>query len=278
MSSPITNENNQQLKETSACFTTSVRSVHFPQNSNDLSRVVCFVPSRCDLTTRDRQILWFQQAEFTVIKRTARVIASDSSSYGLGAILDDCYGEMTEERQANINQWCMHGHSRRGLERWSSRIQGNRRVQDNQRTVEETLSIQAVMKLTGGVNEEVLGQQYSQMCYIAKGFALMMGRADCNACINNGSNIITWQQHFLRSQRSMQNQPSGIGYNLLSPNTGPTSNSAMTPQKRLDWGIGPKQQAIREGPNKTSEVCLNSTAACQGSFSSHRWSDMQSSP
>ena len=278
MSSAIKDVNNRKMREAGAPSDSGVRKVHFPQNPNELSRVVCILPRRCDLTTQDRQISWFQKAEFTVIKRTARVIACDSSSYRLGAILDDCYGEVSEKRQANMNQWCMHGHSRRGLERWSSSIQGNLRVRDNQRIVEETLSIQTVMRLTGGVNAEEMGRQYSQMCDIATGFALMMGRADCNACVNNGSSIVTWQQHFLRTQRPMQKQPSEICYNLQTPNTGHTTYSAMSPQKRLDWGIGTKQQATRDDIKNTSEVRLHSTAACQGSISSHRRNDMESSP
>jgi hypothetical protein len=178
----------------------SEMKVSFPAAQDELARVVFILPNRSTLTESDRKNLWFQRPDFIGFKRTARLIATESNHFRFRSNLDDCFGAVTDERQQKLDQWCKHGHSRRGLENWFSERHGNDRDRAKQRVVEKLLSLQQVMRISGGVDAQELARQYGLLTENAMSFALMLGRADYAASmVDAGSVLVRRQQRYMRA-------------------------------------------------------------------------------
>lgn len=186
--------------DTTRSLSVSERKVHFPAAHNDLANVVFTLPHRSTLTVQDRKSLWFQGPDFVGFKRTARLIAAESYQFRFISNLDDCFGAVTDERQQKLNEWCKYGYSRRGLENWVSEKHRSNRDQAKRRVIEELLSFQRVMRISGEVDQDELARQYRVLTKNARSFAFMLGRADYAASrADVGSELLTRHQSYMRA-------------------------------------------------------------------------------
>jgi len=95
----------------------SMESIHvrFPVSQDELAVVVCTLPHVSSLTDEDRRTRWLQKRDYHKFYLTARAIAKETCEFGFGgSLLEDCLGDINDDRQHRMNQWCQQGLSRRG--------------------------------------------------------------------------------------------------------------------------------------------------------------------
>jgi hypothetical protein len=136
------------------------KSVRFPaptadnddeSNNDPLPSQISYIESRSDWTDDDKKLLWFARNEYHVSRSTARVISQESERYGYSQNLDHVYDDVAvvsdnEDIQDRLNLWALHGHSRRGLERWANAVHGQARKEDSIRYIQGVIHAQHEMR------------------------------------------------------------------------------------------------------------------------------------
>lgn len=155
------------------------QSVKFAEHE---AQVVLEVESCFDYPDDTRQALWHSRSDYHFSKSSARVIAKESERYGYSRHLDGVYKATYDPQvQDSLNIWCLHGHSRRGLERWSNSSHGLERRDDQYRYINGVLRAQSEMKLKDEYCDERLREVGHVLSRKSRLFAQMMGEADNNA-------------------------------------------------------------------------------------------------
>eukprot|EP00934_Nitzschia_sp_Nitz4_P001339 Nitzschia sp. Nitz4//scaffold163_size50693//30526//31266//NITZ4_006990-RA/size50693-processed-gene-0.48-mRNA-1//-1//CDS//3329538037//1339//frame0 len=147
------------------------------------SKVVLEVESCFDFPDDIRSALWNSRKDYEFARSSARVIAKESERYGHSRHLDGVYYLRMEpqEAQDSLNLWCLHGNTRRGLERWANAVHGNERKEDQYMYVQGVLKAQAEMKLKDEFSEERLSQVAHLLSSKSRTYAKMLGDADSHA-------------------------------------------------------------------------------------------------
>ena len=157
------------------------QSVSFADGDNE-AKVVAEVESCFDYPDDIRQALWHSRSDYHFSKSSARVIAKESERYGYSRHLDGVYVNTYDPQvQDSLNIWCLHGHSRRGLERWSNSPHGQERKDDQDRYINGVLRAQTEMKLRDEYCAERLREVAHVLSRKSRLFAQMLGEADSNA-------------------------------------------------------------------------------------------------
>lgn len=161
------------------------RSIHFPENENDLATVLLTIESVDDISPEQKSNLWFSRSDYHFSRSSARVIAKESERYGHSKHLDDTYVvSFDQEVQDKLNLWALHGSSRRGLERWANSSHGSTRQNDQYMYVNGVIRAQTEMKLMNTSKEESserLRQVGEVLSRKARTFAEMLGAADAES-------------------------------------------------------------------------------------------------
>ena len=140
------------------------------------------VESCFDYPEEIRHALWHSRSDYQFSKSSARVVSKESERYGHSRHLDGTYNTSYDQQvQDALNIWCLHGHSRRGLERWSNGVHGRERKDDAYMYINGVLRTQAEMKLKDDYDEERLREVSHVLSRKARLFAQMMGDADSQA-------------------------------------------------------------------------------------------------
>ena len=173
----------QTKEEQQSKDTTTTKSVNFPDdNEESFVQVVCEVESCFDFSDEDKKAMWFTRSDYHFSRSSARVIAKESERYGHSKHLDDAYvGTYNQQIQDQLNLWALHGHSRRGLERWASTGHGIQRKDDQYMYINGLLRAQQEMKLKDIYTEERLREVGHILSRKSRLFAHMMGAADAEA-------------------------------------------------------------------------------------------------
>lgn len=146
------------------------------------SSVVLEVESCFDYPDDVREALYYSRSDYQFSRSSAKVIAKESERYGHSAHLDDSYiSSYDQSVQEALNIWCLHGHCRRGLERWSNRWYGQERKDDQFMYIQGLLRAQAEMKLKDEYSDERLREVSHVLSRKARIHAQMLGEADSNA-------------------------------------------------------------------------------------------------
>ena len=107
------------------------KSVRFPQEESDLASQVIEIENRLDISEEDKKTLWSSRSDCHFCRSSARVISKEAERYGYSKNLDGVYVTAASEAiQHKLNMWVLHGHSRRGLERWANTSHGQSRKED----------------------------------------------------------------------------------------------------------------------------------------------------
>jgi hypothetical protein len=155
------------------------KSVSFPTLPEQL-QIVEEVPSRQDLTEDDKKNLWFARSDYQFSRSTARVISKESERYGYSKNLDAVYNtHYCEPTQQRLNMWALHGHSRRGLERWANSPHGKARKDDQCMYLQALQKTQIELQKSNYPNAaERLREIGHLLSRKSRLFAQMMGAAD----------------------------------------------------------------------------------------------------
>ena len=158
---------------------TKKRSVHFLENERSL---VVEIPNLDDYSEEEKKNLWFARSDYHFSRSNARVISKESERYGYSKNLDDVYIQtFNVEVQEKLNMWALHGHSRRGLERWANNSHGKVRKEDQFMYLKGMVKSQEEMRINGDVNYERLREVGHLLSRKSRLFAQMMGAADEHA-------------------------------------------------------------------------------------------------
>ena len=107
------------------------KSVRFPQEESDLASQVIEIENRLDISEEDKKTLWSSRSDCHFCRSSARVISKEAERYGYSKNLDGVYvTAVSDVVQHKLNMWVLHGHSRRGLERWANTSHGQARKED----------------------------------------------------------------------------------------------------------------------------------------------------
>lgn len=156
--------------------------VTFPSEDVELCQVVAEVESCFTFSEEDKQNLWHSRNDYQFSRSSARVIAKESERYGHSKHLDGCYiSSFNQEVQDSLNLWVLHGHCRRGLERWANTGHGHARKDDQYLYIQGVLRAQAEMKLKDCYSEERLREVGHILSRKSRLFAQMLGEADSHA-------------------------------------------------------------------------------------------------
>jgi hypothetical protein len=164
-------------------------SVSFPPDETVMAQIVAEIESCMNYTDQDRKNMWYVRSDYHFARSTARVIAMESERYGHSKHLDGVYCSNTFQQQAQdaLNMWVLHGHCRRGLERWANTHHGLIRKEDQRIYIQGILRAQQEMKLKDGrdgdkqAQAERLREVGFMLSRKASVFAQMMGDADAQA-------------------------------------------------------------------------------------------------
>jgi len=202
------------------------------------------VESCFDYSEDVRNALYYSRSDYHFSRSSAKVIAKESERYGHSAHLDDTFISSFDQRvQDSLNMWCLHGHSRRGLERWSNRWYGQERKDDQYMYIEGLLRAQAEMKLKDEYSEERLREVSHVLSRKARLHAQMIGQADRHAAkwefgmVNERSSVLPRQGKKNLGLVGKVNRVSDIRRSTVGgPATGrsrlPNDTRAVAPQLR----------------------------------------------
>jgi hypothetical protein len=152
------------------------QSVSFTDNE---AEVVVEVESCFDHPEDIREALFHSRSEYHFSKSSARVVAKEAERYGYSRHLDGAYlSSYDQQVQDSLNLWCLHGHSRRGLERWCNGPHGQARKEDSYMYIHGVLRAQAEMKLKDEFRHERLREVGHVLSRKSRLFAQMLGEAD----------------------------------------------------------------------------------------------------
>lgn len=153
-------------------------SVRFAEGDR-LAQVMADVESCFDYPEDIRHALYHSRSEYHFSKSSARVVAKEAERYGHSRHLDGSYLDSYDPQvQTSLNLWCLHGHSRRGLERWCNGSHGHARKEDSHLYIHGVLRAQAAMRLQGEFCHERLREVSHVLSRRARLFARMLGEGD----------------------------------------------------------------------------------------------------
>jgi len=185
-------------------------SVSFPETDQELARVVAEIEPCMNYSEEDRKNLWYTRSDYHFARSSARVIAKESERYGHSKQLEGVYiSAFQQQAQDALNLWALHGHSRRGLERWANSRHGHVRKDDQYMYQQGVLRAQQEIKLKDscGGDKQAQAERLREVGFIlsrkSRLFAQMMGEADAQAArwefgmiepgasgVNNASNTM----------------------------------------------------------------------------------------
>lgn len=157
------------------------KTVKFPDDEESMAKVVCEIECREDLTEEEIETLFFNKAEYSANRQKTKRISRDSERQGFSKKLEKSFVEKSSEVQDRLNDWALHGHERRGLERWANRDHGEKRQQLQFQAIMAVLQEQEDLISSGKVDEEKLRKVSYKSTKEARHFARMMGKADAFA-------------------------------------------------------------------------------------------------
>mmetsp|Transcript_3411 Transcript_3411/g.5017 ORF Transcript_3411/g.5017 Transcript_3411/m.5017 type:complete len:348 (+) Transcript_3411:64-1107(+) len=161
----------------------------------EIVQVLEFLPTRAELSDAETRTFWWLSEDYDEFKLTAKLICKEvrrNTKYTAG--LDAAYRRATraaftiedEEKADDVEgvledlnldlglaQWCTHGHSRRGLERWGSRMHGLSRGEHAEDAKTEIVKLAYVID-----DMEQLRIEAEKRTRVSRIFARMMGEAD----------------------------------------------------------------------------------------------------
>jgi len=163
------------------------KSVSF-HDAEKIAVVVCTIPNREEFDEKDVENLFYSRSDYHMSRTSAKVISNESERYGFSKNLDETFTEKGKVAQDNLNLWTIHGHMRRGLERWSNREHGDERQKEQFQAVMSVLRAQDDMSSASRkVDDEKLRRVSHKATRTARHFARMMGKADSFAVSSEAS-------------------------------------------------------------------------------------------
>ncbi len=226
------------------------QSVIFAENE---AQVVLEVESCFDYPDDIRQALWHSRSDYHFSKSSSRVIAKESERYGYSRHLDGVYkATYAQQVQDSLNIWCLHGHSRRGLERWSNSPHGLERKDDQYRYINGVLRAQSEMKLKDEYCDERLREVGHVLSRKSRLFAQMMGEADSNAA--------RWEFGIVDARASSSPRqllkPKNLGLSggrVATTAVCPSVSRSTAPARRASGAVAPKI-TIRTKPGRVPRM------------------------
>jgi hypothetical protein len=224
--------------------------VSFPQDETIMAQVVAEIEPCMNYTDQDRKNLWYARSDYHFSRSTARVIAKESERYGHSKHLDGvyCSDAFPQQAQEALNLWVLHGHCRRGLERWANTHHGLIRKEDQRMYMQGILRVQQEMKLKDAYGGDKVAQaeRLREVGFIlsrkATGFARMMGEADAQAAkwelttmfgnLDEAKSEDVFQQAMAVAYGG---NPLGV---VITAGDGSCDPSRMIPSQRRNLGLG----------------------------------------
>lgn len=221
-------------------------SVSFPKDEVDMAQVLAEIEPCMNYSDDDRKRLWYARSDYHLSRSTARVIAKESERYGHSKQLDGVYiSAFQQEAQDALNLWALHGHSRRGLERWANTHHGLIRRDDQHAYLQGLLRAQNDKKLKNDCNDD----KHAQMERLrevglvlsrkSRLFAQMIGEADAHAAKWESVNM--HQPHTHASPGLILQATLSQEYAGLPPGTAKL-RMMMSPPRSLGLGGPPPSQ------------------------------------
>lgn len=160
------------------------KKVRFPEDEN-IVMILKEVENREDWTECEKEALFFSKQEYALSRRATKLVTHSCERKGYTAHLKDAFSEKSIDVQEHLNQWCLHGHEHRGLERVSCKLHGEKRHEEQFRAVMIVLQTQDEMLAKGKeVDPEKLRKVSYRMTRAARHFARMIAKADMYAVEN----------------------------------------------------------------------------------------------
>lgn len=209
------------------------------------AQVVAEVESCFDFPEDIRRDLWHSRDDYEFSRSSAKVIAKESERYGHSRHLDFCYPTESLSIQAfdadgsvrnALKIWCLHGHSRRGLERWSNSLHGRIRKDDQYMYIHGVLKAQAEMKLKSEYCPERLREISYSLSRKSRLFGQLLGEADSYAAQSELGMIDATASVSPRQRRK------NLG---LSRTSNTTAFAAAAIPSRRSSAVAPPSHAVR---------------------------------
>jgi hypothetical protein len=250
--------------------TQSRRSVSFPSSPTALHTVVCYIETREELDNVED--LYFTRTDYQASRSAAKTISKEAERCGYSKNLVDTFSSKSSDIQERLNLWAVHGHSRRGLERWANSKHGEERQQEQFQAIMAVLRAQddmlAKKSSTGGaavLDCEKLRKISYKATKTSRHFARMLGKADSYAMaqelkqeqdgLSQGQESSVALDDDLQSQAGVDDATaSSFGDNISMPggdfkessNPSSINNSQHTMTQRLKrFGFGRKKAEER---------------------------------
>jgi len=203
----------------------------------EIVQVVEFLPTRAELSDSETRAFWWLPEDYEEFKLTAKLICKEvrrNTKYTAGldaayrratraaVTIDDENDDEIEGVLKNLNldlglaQWCTHGHSRRGLERWGSRMHGLNRGEHAEDAKTEIVKLGDILD-----DMDLLRLEAEKRTRVSRIFARMMGEADAVAARK------TPISRSLRSSRWGNNLYSGASSDQSVESLSDTSRSSI---------------------------------------------------
>lgn len=161
------------------------RKVRFPEDEEKLVVMLTEVENREDWTEEEIGTLFFSKQEYAQSRRLTKLVTRNSERKGHSALLKDAFSEKSTEAQEHLNQWCLHGHEHRGLERFTCKTHGEKRQEEQFKAIMVVLQTQDEMLAQGKqVDPNKLRKVSYKMTRSARHFARMIAKADMYAVEN----------------------------------------------------------------------------------------------
>jgi hypothetical protein len=158
------------------------KRVRFPEDEKELSTVLCEIPSREDMPPEEVENVYFSSADYQSSRQVSKRISREAERQGHGKKLELTFKEKCSEAQENLNEWALHGHDRRGLERWANRTHGEERQQEQFQAIMTILQAQDEMLAERkSIDDEKLRKVSHKATKVSRHFARMLGKADLYA-------------------------------------------------------------------------------------------------
>lgn len=140
------------------------------------------VLSRKDMETNELEALFYNKDDYKLSRSLARSASLDVDQRGEGWPLQTAFGLKSKESQEQLITWATADHGCRGLERWSSKVHGEKRQVEQFTTVMAVLEAQHEMMMRGNeIDPEALRKTATKASRNARHFARMIGKADSHA-------------------------------------------------------------------------------------------------
>ena len=167
-------------------------NVKFPEEH--IAQVVLEIDPCFSFTDEQRKCLWYARSDYHFSKQSARVVAKESERYGHSKHLEGVYiSAYSQQVQDTLNLWALHGHTRRGLERWANSRHGLIRKNDHEMYEQGILRAQQEMKFKNACegDKDQQAERLREVSLVlsrkSRLFAQMMGEADAKAVASDQS-------------------------------------------------------------------------------------------